>query len=132
MGPLCTEQPLGWRNFPCNISLNVISSADMSFFFLPFLVVGEIVSLIVRAEASATHTQPHTHRCSEKTQSGLHRVGIHRETGLSIIAPAAYQALLPASDKQAPRAQFMLRWSGLICRSVRILSMAFTAPSESR
>ena len=102
MGPLCTEQPLGWRNFPCNISLNVISSADM--IFCPFLVVSHCGG----RGNSNTPTETRTHMRSERHNQPR----TQWETGLSIIASAAaYQALLPGSDKQAPCAQFTSRWS---------------------
>lgn len=106
MGPLCIEQALGWRNFPCNISLNVISSADMTFFF-PFSVVGDCVSHCGGRGNSNTLLVIHTHELRRHTQPYT-----QWETGLSIIASAAYLALLPGSDKQAPCAQFALRWSG--------------------
>lgn len=98
-----------WRNFPCNISFNVISSADRILFFL-FLVVGDCVSHC--GGRGNRNAQVELHTRTQMTQSELHAVGIHWETGLSIIASAAYQALLPGSDKQAPCAQFTLRWSG--------------------
>lgn len=107
MGPLCIEQALGWRNSPCNILLNVISSADRIFLLFWYW---EIVSSIVGVEAKR-HTGGDTHTRTHKLKRH-YQPYTQWETGLSIIAAAAYQALLPGSDKQAPCAQFALRWSG--------------------
>lgn len=102
MGPLWIEQSLRWRNFLRNISLNVISSADMTFFHF---WLWEILSLC--GGRGNSNTLAATHINSEYTTQHY----TWWETGLSIIASPAYLALLPASDKQAPCAQFTLWWS---------------------
>lgn len=83
--------------------MNVISCADMIFFPLFFFGSGRLCLSLW--ESTRAHT--HTHEVKRHNQAYT-----QWETGLSIIASAAYQALLPGADKQAPCAQSWSRWSG--------------------